>query len=105
VLERFVLGHCREDRSIRRVLLCANGCNDIDASGLDSLQALRLALEGEGVALYLSAVKIQVWSVMDRSGLGERLGKQRVFVTDRKAVEALAILSSQTGPDGATDPE
>ncbi|HVL75128.1 MAG TPA: SulP family inorganic anion transporter [Noviherbaspirillum sp.] len=90
VLERFVLGRCREDRSIRRVLLCSNAWNDIDASGIDTLEALRFALEVEGVELYVSAVKIQVWSVMDRAGFAERLGKARVFATDREAVDALS---------------
>jgi len=95
VLERFILARCREDRSIRRVLVCASGMNDIDASGIETLGALLVALEGEGVVLHASAVKKQVWDVMQRAAMIERIGRERIFATDAAAVRALAGVQAE----------
>ncbi|WP_242489978.1 SulP family inorganic anion transporter [Noviherbaspirillum cavernae] len=89
-LERFILDRTRANRGIRRVLFCAGSVNDIDASGVDTLEALRETLFGEGVELYLSAVKKQVWDVLDRAGVITDLGSDHVFATDREAMLAVA---------------
>jgi SulP family sulfate permease len=85
-LERFITGRCSEDRRIRRVVFCAGSVNDIDASGVDSLESLHLTLRGEGIELYLSAIKKQVWDVLDKAGIIKALGSDRIFATDREAV-------------------
>ena len=85
-LERFIGERCRGDRRIRRVLLSASSINDIDASGVEALESLLLTLRDEQVELTLSAVKKQVWEVLERAGFIEALGAQRVFATDREAI-------------------
>jgi SulP family sulfate permease len=89
-LERFITARCNEDRRIRRVLFCAGSVNDIDASGVDALESLHVTLQGEGIELYLSAIKKQVWDVLDKAGMIETLGREHLFATDREAVLKLS---------------
>jgi SulP family sulfate permease len=90
MLERRILETVAADASIRRVLVCAGSINDIDVSGIDTLSALLENLRGKGVTLQFSALKKQVWDVMDRAGLPERIGADALHATDRAAVRALA---------------
>lgn len=87
-LERFVTDQCRNDPQIRRVLLSCGGINDIDSTGIDSLERLHVNLKNEGIALYLSAVKIQVWNMLERADLVGRIGKENFFPTDAVAIAA-----------------
>jgi SulP family sulfate permease len=85
-LERFIIERCRGDHAIRRVLLSASGVNDIDASGVEALESLQANLNGEGVCLYMSAIKKQVWDVLEKAGMIEALGNKRIFATDADAI-------------------
>ncbi len=88
-LERFIVEKQSNNLELRRVLLSASGINDIDASGIDVLESLMSTLQSQGVEIYLSAVKRQVWEVLDRAGLITLLGSNRFFSTDREAVNDL----------------
>lgn len=88
-LERFISERTQANPAIRRVLLCSNGINDIDATGIDCLERLDALLDMEGVDLYLSAVKKQVWDMIERSRLPTMLGADHVFRTDAEAVSVL----------------
>jgi SulP family sulfate permease len=99
-LERFIVERQGADPRVRRVLLSASGINDIDASGVDVLEALALNLQAQNVELNLAAVKKQVWEVMERAGLIALIGEQHLFATDREAVQALA----SSGPAVADTP-
>ncbi len=88
-LERFI-GAARVDRpEVRRVLLCANGINEIDASGVEAMESLYTTLKNEGITLHVSAVKKQVWDVLDRAGTIDKLGRSCFYPTDRLAITAL----------------
>jgi SulP family sulfate permease len=90
-LERFISDRRAQDGAITRILICASGINDIDATGVEALQSLERALRGEGMELYFTAVKKQVWDVMDRAGIVAEIGGERVFATDREAVDRLRV--------------
>lgn len=96
MLERFITEHCGDGRRIRRVLLCAGSVNDIDATGVDALDSLHATLEVAGIEFYVSAVKKQVWDVMERAGAIDRLGSDHIYSTDRQAVQALKAVSAGT---------
>ncbi|MNR79329.1 putative sulfate transporter [compost metagenome] len=91
-LERFVVTHCSADHDIRRVLLCVGSVNDIDATGVDTLESLQMTLEGLGIELYVSAIKKQVWDVLDDAGWIKALGNERIFMTDHEAILAMRKL-------------
>lgn len=91
-LERFVAARCTQSGAIKCVLLCASGMNDIDASGVETLQAIQRTLQDKGIVLYLSAVKKQVSDVLERAGmLAPGAPPLTLYPTDRDAVGALAV--------------
>lgn len=85
-LERFVVTHCGNDHDIRRVLLCVGAVNDIDASGVETLESLQMTLQGLGMELYVSNIKKQVWDVLDDAGWIKALGQEHIFMTDHEAI-------------------
>jgi SulP family sulfate permease len=72
-------------------VLCANGINDIDATGTETLESLQRNLQSAGINFYASAVKKQVWDVLERAGFIHTLGGDHIFATDAQAVQALQI--------------
>lgn len=87
-LERFVLRRAEKDAGIRRVLICAGSMNDIDASGLDTLESLLAGMRKRGIELYLCSVKKQVWDVFEQTGFIDALGREQIFDTDGQALVA-----------------
>ncbi|GIZ50825.1 SulP family inorganic anion transporter [Noviherbaspirillum aridicola] len=89
-LLRFIGERCRQDRGLRRVLLCASGINDIDTTGTDALAQLHASLQAEGISLQLCSVKKQVMEMLEKAGFAQTLGPARIFPTDSAAVAALS---------------
>lgn len=73
---------------LEHVVLQCSAINDIDASALESLEAIEQRLRDAGIALHLSEVK---GPVMDRLQRTEFIGRLsgRVFLTHYQAVAAL----------------
>jgi SulP family sulfate permease len=79
----------RENPQISHILVKANGINDIDASGVDMLLNLVERFKSNGIVLVFSGIKAQVAEVMDRTGLSAAIGRERIFATDREALDTL----------------
>ncbi|MFT6061174.1 MAG: SulP family sulfate permease [Paracoccaceae bacterium] len=77
------------DPAIRHVILMAPAVNDIDASALESLEAINHRLKDGGVTLHLSEVKGPVMDRLKRSHFLQEL-TGRVFLTQYDAFHALA---------------
>ncbi|MDT8342805.1 MAG: sulfate permease [Thermohalobaculum sp.] len=77
------------DPAIRHVVLMCPAVNFIDASALESLEAINQRLRDAGVALHLSEVKGPVMDRLRRSHLLDDLSG-RVFLTQFDAVHALS---------------
>jgi sulfate permease, SulP family len=88
-LERFINERLRENRNVKRVLLVASGMNDIDATGIEMLESLHKSLKCDDIKLFLSTVKKQVSDVLEKAGLLEEIGSERIFATDRDAISAI----------------
>ncbi len=88
-LEEYVLERVAERPELRHVVLMCSAVNAIDASGLESIEAINHRLGDSGVRLHLSEVK---GPVMDRlqttNFLAELTG--RVFLSQDDAFSALA---------------
>lgn len=78
-----------QQSGLQHVVLLCSAVNDIDASALESLQAIDHRLTDAGVKLHLSEVKGPVMDKLQRSGWLAHLSGQ-VFLTHHLAVEALA---------------
>jgi SulP family sulfate permease len=86
MLERYISERIHADTHLRRVLLCAGSINDIDVSGIETLEALQRTLQDKGIVLHVSAIKKQVWDVLDKAGVTKMLGSERIFATDAEAI-------------------
>lgn len=87
-LEDRISSAVAEDEAIRHVILMAPAVNHIDASALESLEAINHRLKDAGVAFHLSEVKGPVMDRLERSHFLEEL-TGRVFLTQYDAIHAL----------------
>lgn len=88
-LETKVLQLIAEQPDVRDVVLVCSAVNDIDASALDTLDALNSRLRDSGVGLHLSEVKERVMDRLHRSRFLQGLSG-RVFQTPYDAFRVLA---------------
>ncbi len=75
--------------TLAHVLLQCSAINDIDASALESLQAIDQRLQASGIELHLSEVKGPVMDRLQRSGFLQGLSGQ-VFMSQHQAWQTLA---------------
>ena len=75
--------------ALRHVVLQCSAINHIDASALESLEAIDQRLRQAGMALHLSEVKGPVMDRLQRTDFLQHLSG-RVFLTHHQAVQALA---------------
>ncbi len=80
------------DRELKHVVLICSAVNDIDASALESLEALNHRLDAAGVRFHLSEVKGPVMDKLKRSHFLEQL-TGKVFLSQ---YDALATLDPET---------
>jgi sulfate permease, SulP family len=89
-LEEYVLELVAERQELRHVVLMASAVNAVDASGLESLEAINHRLGDAGVGLHLSEVKGPVMDRLQRSHLLDELNG-RVFLSQDQAFAELAL--------------
>lgn len=84
---------------LRQVVLQCSAINDVDASALESLEAIDHRLRDAGMALHLSEVKGPVMDKLQRSELLRHLSG-RVFLTHFQAIAALSpqLISADPAP-------
>ena len=97
-LEEFVMEEVADHPELRHVILMCSAVNAVDASGLESLEAINLRLLDGGVKLHLSEVKGPVMDRLERTPFTQDLGG-RVWLSQARAfAHALA-------DDGAQAPQ
>lgn len=102
-LEEFVLETVADHREIEHLVLMCSAVNAIDASALESLEAINHRLCDAGVRLHLSEVKGPVMDALERSSfLSELTG--RVFLSQDEAFSTLLKMSDAPLPSGQQDP-
>ncbi len=72
------------------VLVVADGINQIDASGEETIRLLAQRLAENGVVLAFSGLKEQVLDVMRAAGTLAAVGEQNIFIHEDEALAALA---------------
>ena len=92
-LEDKVLELVAERPQLEHLVLMCSAVNAIDASALESLEAINHRLADAGVALHLSEVKGPVMDRLKRSRLLDEL-TGKVFLSQYEAFRALAVTSA-----------
>lgn len=73
---------------LEHVLLQCSAVNDIDASALESLEAIATRLKDSGISLHFSEIKGPVMDKLNTTAFFEHLHGQ-VFLTNYQAIQAL----------------
>ena len=94
-LEEYVLEQVADRPALRHVILMCSAVNAIDASGLESLEAINHRLADGGVKLHLSEVKGPVMDRLNRTHFIAELSG-RVFLSQDSA---FADLANDTGEE------
>jgi SulP family sulfate permease len=76
-------------KHLKHIIIVANGINDIDASGEETLSLLVDRIRSAGVDVSLSGVNETVLSVLKRTYLIEKIGEDHIFPTMEKAVSSI----------------
>ncbi|MBB3764914.1 SulP family inorganic anion transporter [Sphingomicrobium lutaoense] len=87
-LEEYVLERVADQPEVQHVILMASAVNAIDASGLESLEAINHRLKDGGIAFHLSEVKGPVMDRLRRTHFLDELNG-KVFLSHDHAVAAL----------------
>jgi SulP family sulfate permease len=88
-LEEFVLERVAERPELRHVILMFSAVNEVDASGLESLEAINHRLMDGGIKLNLSEVKGPVMDRLHKSHFLEELSG-KVYLSQDRAFSELA---------------
>jgi len=78
---------------VRKVLLIGSGINHVDATGLECLEQCAESFEAAGIELHFAELKGPVLDRLERAGLPERLGRDRIHLSSH---EAMARLGDET---------
>lgn len=101
-LEEFVLEQVAEHPKLRHLILMCSAVNAIDASALESIEAINHRLADAGVKLHLSEVKGPVMDALERSHLLHDL-TGTVWLSQNKAFAALLVLTDDEDAPATSD--
>ncbi len=87
-LEEFILEKVAEQEKVRHVILMCSAVNAIDASALESIEAINQRLKDGGISLHLSEVKGPVMDRLKHSHFYDELSGQ-IFLSQNKAFSEL----------------
>ena len=101
VLENFVLGRISERPDVKQVLLIGSGINEIDATGIEVIEAMDQELAAAEIRFCLSDIKGPVMDRLERSGISQDLLISRTFLSAHEAIRSLTD-AGQTEPENST---
>ncbi|GAA5053758.1 solute carrier family 26 protein [Erythrobacter westpacificensis] len=85
-LEEYVLEQVADRPRVRHVILMCSAVNEIDASGLESLEAINHRMQDAGIKLHLSEVKGPVMDRLQRTHFPDELSG-KVYLSQSRAFE------------------
>jgi sulfate permease, SulP family len=88
-LEDQVTERMQAKKGLKHIVIVANGINDIDASGEETLSLLIDRIRSAGLDVSLSGVNESVMKVFKRTHLDAKIGEDHLFPTMEKAIEKI----------------
>ena len=98
-LEEYVLERVAERPELRHVILMCSAVNEIDASGLESLEAINHRLQDGGIGLHFSEIKGPVMDRLKRTHFLDELNGKVYLSQDRAFAELMKDNGKQHGED------
>jgi sulfate permease, SulP family len=88
-LEDKITEFMRNKKDLKHIIIVANGINDIDASGEETLSLLVDRVRSAGVDISLSGINESVMSVLERTHFTAKIGTDHVYPTMEKAIASV----------------
>ena len=85
--EQSVASLVSNDPNLRYLLVDSRGINGLDASGAEMLRGLVDRLRSNGIELAFCNIKGPVVEVMRNTGLLDKIGRERIFLTEQAALQ------------------
>ncbi len=98
-LEDKITEFMRSKKDLKQIIIVANGINDIDASGEETLSLLVDRVRSAGVDISLSGMNESVMSVLDRTFFTAKIGKDHLYPTMEKAIESVHAEAHRSGKE------
>jgi len=76
-------------KSLKHIVIVANGMNDIDASGEEVLSLVVSTVRSAGLDISFCGVNETVMAVLERTHLIEKIGRDHIYSTMEKAICAV----------------
>jgi len=84
--EERILDRVASKPDLKFLVLDGEGINEIDASGIDALTTVNESLAKSGVELLIARAKRQLRQPLERVGLAEQIGNERIFRIRNQAI-------------------
>ena len=91
----------RIKKNLKHIIIVANGINDIDASGEETLSLLVDRIRSAGVDISMSGVNESVMKVFNRTHFPAKLGEDHLFPTMEKAITTVHQTAHEHGEEEA----
>ncbi|MDB5871442.1 MAG: sulP [Ramlibacter sp.] len=91
--ERAIVEHLAAHPDVAHVCLFAHPINRVDTTGVEVFSQLRLMLEGRGITLHISGIKLPVERVLRKAGALYDSPLLAMYRTDAEALQAFSRLS------------
>jgi SulP family sulfate permease len=88
-LEDQVTERMQTKKGLKHIVIVANGINDIDASGEETLSLLVDRIRSAGLGVSLAGVNESVMRVLQRTHLDAKIGEDHLFPTMERAIETI----------------
>ncbi|KJR98459.1 MAG: DNA repair protein [Desulfobulbaceae bacterium BRH_c16a] len=88
-LEDQITERMLKKKSLKHIVIVANGMNDIDASGEEVLSLVVSTVRSAGLDISFSGVNESVMEVLERTHLIEKIGRDHIYSTMEKAICAV----------------
>jgi MFS superfamily sulfate permease-like transporter len=88
-LEDRITERLQHKKSLKHIIIVANGMNDIDASGEEVLSLVISTVRSAGLDISFSGVNESVMAVLERTHLIEKIGRDHIYSTMEKAICAV----------------
>jgi anti-anti-sigma factor len=98
-LEDQITDRMMQNKKLRHIILVSNGINDMDASGEEALSLIVDRVRSNGLDISMSGVNESVMSVLERTHLLEKIGRDHIYPTMERALEATHKLAHKDGSE------
>jgi MFS superfamily sulfate permease-like transporter len=98
-LEEQIRQRRRTKKQLKHIIIAAEGINDMDASGQETLALIVDRVRSAGIDISMSGVNEAVMLVLKRTHLYARIGADHFYPSVKRAIQAIYVLTHSGGSE------